>query len=465
MQEQIRQKSSGSLPADTGRSLSGSGLEEQLLDPRVAVAMKRAEELKSMISRFEQQVVDQEHPTLIAYRQELEQMQIIARTGPVETPAADGTTPTRLNVLEKQEQLLRDELDKYSQMVENLGTRSFELELIKNEIEKKASVSDRVGSEMEALRIELMSPTRVTLLQEADHPRTRDIGKKQKMTAAAGIGSLGMIWMLVAVVEFHTRRITDPRDLSQTMGLDLLGTLPSMPGRLSGLGRQSAAARVGMWNNALIESVDSVRSMITHGGDAGAPKVLMVASAGPGEGKTTFACQLAGSLARSGRRAVLIDFDIRRPRMHELMEVRLEPGICEYLSDDLLLDTVIHTTTDKNLDVLPAGRLNDAALQRLARDGACDLFKRLRQDYDFVIVDSSPILYVADCAAVGRHVDGAIVVARSHLSRMPSVAVACDRLEKLEIPLLGSVLIGVRSGFGGEGYSYDYHYNNAEVTA
>ena len=87
---------------------------------------------------------------------------------------------------------------------------------------------------------------------------------------------------------------------------------------------QPKASRMGLWNNALIESVDSIRSVLLHVEEGQKKQVVLVASANSGEGKTTFACQLAGSLARAGRKTILVDFDLRRPRVHQLMQTPLE---------------------------------------------------------------------------------------------------------------------------------------------
>ena len=476
MQEQIHQQNVAEIresrqdtesELDGGRdSLSANAaqavLPTQSNDPRVALAISRAAQLKDLIARYEEQVVDANHPALVKYREELAEMQRIA-AGLDATPV--GEPVTRLEMLEKQERALREELDKYSELVNNIGSSSFELELMKTEIDQIAKVSDRVGGEMEALRIELKSPTRVTLLQEAEVPKTRDQSKKKKLTGAAGVGSLGMVFLIVAVLEFRTRRITDPKDVAQTLGLELLGALPAMPRPLLQFWKTPKNARVGLWNNALVESVDTVRSILLHAPDAEQKKVLMVVSAAPGEGKTTFACQLAGSLARAGRKTVLVDFDLRKPRAHSLLNVPLELGVSELLSEKLDLANVIHNSSQEGLDVIPAGRVNEAALAALSRDGATGLFKELRKEYDFVIVDSSPVLYVADGGSVGANVDGAILAVRSHLSRLPAVAVACERVERFGIDLIGAVMVGVRSNLCGYGYSYDYHYGTAEPTA
>lgn len=475
--ELMRAQVNGTVSAELGTFAAGKsgksgGSEDSLLpetedvDPRVAAAQRRIAQLKLLIARYEQQVVDKNHPSLLAYRDELVSLQQALQGKPTdEKEGADGDNiaMSRVEILRKQEQLLREELEKYSQTVKDIGTSSYELEMMKDEVEQVAKISEKVGAEMEALRIELQSPTRVTLLQEAEVPQLRDMGRKKSLAGVAGIGGFGLVLLAMAVIEFHTRRITDPQDISQTLALDLLGTLPAMPKSGWKFWQRPTAGRLAIWNNALIESVDSVRSILLHGEDGIRRQVLLVASANSGEGKTTFACQLAGSLARAGRKTVLVDFDLRRPRVHELMQTPLELGLSELLSDQLQVDTVVHRTSEPKLDVIPAGRVTDEALHAIARNGADTLFRQLRQDYEFVIVDSSPILYVADGGAIGRNVDGAILAIRSHVSRMPVVAVACERLEMLGINLVGAVMVGVRADVsGGYGYSYDYQYGKTE---
>ena len=460
MRVQINEQSVGVSGVGAGSPViygtsSVAGGAESTADPNAVLTANRITQLHSLISRYETQVVDRNHPTLQKYRQELKQLQ--ASAVGVDSDAA-ATSGSRLDILKRQEKLLAEELEKYSDLVKHIGSSSFELELMKSEIDQISRVSDQVGSEMEAHRIELKSPARITLMQEAEIPQVLDLGKKQKLTGTAGVGAIGFVFLAISLIEFHSRRITDPQDISQTLGLDLLGSLPAMPKPLIKFWKQPKESRMALWNNALYEAVDSTRSILLHDPNVQQRRVLMVASAAAQEGKTTFACQLAGSLARAGRKTVLVDFDIRRPSAHELLNVPLELGLSELLSEKIDVQTVVHSTAAPSLSVIPAGRVNDVALQSIARDGADWLFEELKKDFEFVIVDSAPILYVADGASIGRNVDGAIMVVRSHTSRLPAVAVACERIDMLGIDLVGGVMVGVQSNLSGYGYSYDYHY-------
>src|SRR5262249_52675958 len=152
------------------------------------------------------------------------------------------------------------------------------------------------------------------------------------------------------------------------------------------------------------------------------------------EGKTTLASNLALSLARAGRRTVLVDCDLRRPAAHQLFEQTLQPGFSEILLNEVeLCEAVRPTTTDECLWLLPAGQWDREVIQELARDGLADIFDRLREEFDFVIVDSHPVLPATDALLIGQHVDAVLVSLLRDVSQSPRVYAACQRLATLSI--------------------------------
>ncbi len=438
---------------------------------RADIISRRAVQLRQLIKRYEQQVVDKNHPALQEYRQELARLEAsamelggtsVADTTTLTVGGSPSTRAKQIELLRRQEATLREEVDKYSKLVKNIGESSFELELMQNEIEQIAKVSQKVGDEMEALRIELKSPSRVTLVQKSVPPRTLDVTRKHRLMGAAGAGAFGFVLLAIALNEFRVRRIGAPSDLTDVLNLDVLGTLPALPRKIPGLTKKNPHEQMALWNNALIESIDGIRSVLLHGTMSSDTKTIMVCSAASGEGKTTFACQLAGSLARSGKKTVLVDCDLRRPTSHTLLHTPLEPGLSEFLDGDLHIENIVHQTQEANLWSVPAGQLDQAALTVLARDGAKAIFDVLRANFDYIIVDSAPVLYVADTASIARNIDGVVVAARHNVSRLPLTATACERLALLGVPILGSVLIGVQAT--NHGYSYDYNFRKQSIT-
>jgi capsular exopolysaccharide synthesis family protein len=190
--------------------------------------------------------------------------------------------------------------------------------------------------------------------------------------------------------------------------------------------------------------VDAARAFLLHAARQQETRVVMVTSAVGGEGKTSLATQLAASLARAGRKTLLVDFDLRNPAAHRLFDLPRGPGVAELLRGEASLEAVVHPTANGSLALLPAGQCDEPAVQALAREDLARLFARLKEQFDFVIVDSAPVLPVADTLLVAQHVDGVIFSILHEVSRLPRVYAAYQRLGMLGIRLLGAAVSGTR---------------------
>jgi polysaccharide biosynthesis transport protein len=171
--------------------------------------------------------------------------------------------------------------------------------------------------------------------------------------------------------------------------------------------------------------------------------VVMVTSAVGGEGKTTLASHLAGSLARAGRRTLLIDCDLRRPAAHQLFELPLQPGLSEALLGEVHVAEATLATAVDGLWLMPAGQWDREVIQSLAREGLRQIFDKLRHDYDFIVIDSHPVLPATDSLLIGQHVDAVLLSVMREVSQAPKVYAACQRLNALGIRVLGAVVSGV----------------------
>jgi capsular exopolysaccharide synthesis family protein len=168
----------------------------------------------------------------------------------------------------------------------------------------------------------------------------------------------------------------------------------------------------------------------------------MVTSAAEGEGKTTLASHLAGSLARAGRKTLLIDADLRQPAVHQLFETPLQPGFSEVLLGEVEVADSIQATTIDGLSIIAAGQWDREVIQSLARGGMEGVFDKLREEFDFIIVDSHPVLAATDALLIGQHVDAVLLSVLKQVSQMPRVYTACHRLTALNIRVLGAVVNG-----------------------
>jgi capsular exopolysaccharide synthesis family protein len=181
-------------------------------------------------------------------------------------------------------------------------------------------------------------------------------------------------------------------------------------------------------------------------------RVVMVTSAGAGEGKTSLASHLAVSLARAGQQTLLVDADMRKPTLHKLFGLPLTPGLAELLKAECGMPEAVRAVGATGLRVCPAGAVDGQALAALAKRGAGEILQAARKEFDFVIVDSCPILPVADSLLVGQHVDGVVFSVLRDVSRIPKVLAASQRLTMLGIPVVGAVVSGTTEDV----YAYDY---------
>ena len=169
----------------------------------------------------------------------------------------------------------------------------------------------------------------------------------------------------------------------------------------------------------------------------------MITSAVGQEGKSTVASQLAVSLARSGLRTVLVDGDVRKPSQHAVFGLPPDRGLCDVLRNQAELQSVVQATPAENLWILPAGRCDQVAFQALAGPALAGLMQQLKDQFDFVVVDSGPVLTGPESMIFGQHVDGAVISTRRDISQLPKVEDAYSRLRSVGIPVIGTVVNGI----------------------
>ena len=178
---------------------------------------------------------------------------------------------------------------------------------------------------------------------------------------------------------------------------------------------------------------------------------MLVTSAVVGEGKTSLATQTAISLANRGRRTVLVDCSLRRPAVAGVFGLADAPGVSEYLRGEGELAELVRATQTGDLSVLPAGRWDRRAVTALAGEAAAGLFAELREEYDFVIIDSGPVLTLADTRFISQHADVALLCVMRDVSQVPKVAQTAEILQDFGIDEVEAVVIdAVESGSAAE---------------
>lgn len=351
---------------------------------------------------------------------------------------------TEKSVLEKELESAQEAFKANAAESEKLNSNSVELEMRKTELERLKKMTERMGQELDQWEVELAAQSRVTLLEPASVPKSSDIKKKQRMIGFIAAAAFGLAVLGVAGMDFMSRRVNSPAEVAYGLGVRVVGDVPAISGRhRHRLGLNGTSSPL---QGILAESIDNIRTALLYRANIDGVRVALVTSSLEKEGKTTVASQLAASLARSGRRTLLIDGDLRRPSAHRLFELPVGPGLSEVLRGEAELDDVIRPTRVAGLWMLPAGRCDQDAIQSLASDGLRDSFNRLREEFDFIMIDSGPVLTDSDALLFGRYADGVLLSVLRDVSRVPQVFEACERIRAVNIPLLGAVVNGVSVG-------------------
>ena len=294
--------------------------------------------------------------------------------------------------------------------------------------------------------------SKVRIVTPASPPMARDTRTQARLAGAGGLGLFIMTLFGVAFFEFRARKINLTDDVSHGLGLRVVGTLPAMV--RSGKGTTPDDPAEQQWVRQLQESVDAIRTVILHQARAKSLHVIMVTSANSGEGKTTVTTQLAASLARGWKRTLVIDGDLRHPAAHKLFDAPSEPGLAEVLRGEVEPADAIRATPFSRLWVLPAGNGDAHAIQALAQENVGSLFEQLKQQYDFILIDSPPVLPVTDTLLLGQHVDGVVLSVLRDVSRAPALYAAQQKLAPLGVAMLGAVILGTEPEFGDPSYGF-----------
>jgi len=472
-----------SLGAEQARGKQAAALQipEELIeaqlraDPVLQKLADQMDRLAQYISQYERLAADPENnPNLRRYRSELENLQksledrkkeirpkiieVLKKSVQNQVEFNAKQIEEEIALMRQHEQLLRKEIQELAAEVDKVGARSVDLEFSRYDVEQLNKTIQKIAEAREALTVELNSPYRVRHLQSAEVPQVRDSDPKVKMATLAALAAFAFVTLLIGVVEYRIQRVDSADDIKKELGMTVVGALPAVAG--SARRRLFGGNGKAHWQHLLTESVDGIRTLLVRQAQVEPVRVITITSALGGEGKTTLASHLATSLARAGRRTLLIDGDLRRPALHQVFGIEQPaPGLSEYLRGEADLPTIVRQTRLPGLDLLCVGQADRIAIQELAKERLPALLQRLRNEYDFIVIDSAPVLPVADTLLISQYTDGVLFSLLNDVSQSRRVQAAKEKLHMLGIRVLGAVLCGA-NGKASDYYYYDYQYQS-----
>jgi polysaccharide biosynthesis transport protein len=396
------------------------------------ILKQQQEELKQLQRQFDERIDEVRAGVRTMKLQEIEKDQAKA--------AAEVASLTQ------QERDLAQEEDLKRIEAVKLSSSSVEMRMLQAKIDQLDDMLKKIGDERDKLRVEQRAESRVTLIRGASEPKTETgVALRFLSSALASLVAFCLPVGLIVVWDLRGRKVNSSKQVSRELGLPVMGSVPVIPARaVRRLSSQSAGSR--NWQLRLTESIDGIAARFHRRSALDGTRVILVTSASGGEGKTTIATQLALSFARNGRRTALVDFDLRRPALDAVFGLSEETGISDVLRGDEELAARIHPTATDNLSVVTAGKWDRQALASLANGGAGRIIEELRKQYDFVVIDSSPILPVADTRFVSQHVDAVVLSVFRDVSQAPKVQAAGEILEAFGVQTIEVVITGSSDG-------------------
>lgn len=447
--QRYRKSPGGAAQAEPDPSIAVSDADLEsaaAMDPVIGAGKARLERLHNRIDQTRKLLYGAEETKTIADTQEqIERAQKRIEDRKVELrklmafnkQRALLATDQTVESLEAQQKELRTKVDALRKEADSFGQSSVEVELRRAEIKSLDELHGRIQRELYEANIEMDSlNSRVVKLSDATTPHNDDRNRRISISASSGGAGFLAGCALVVLWDLRRRRLNTTQDIAEAIRLPLLGTVPHVR-RLLQVSDGSSSS--------LAEAIDGIVARLLFSPSDDQHQVVLVTSASAGEGKTTVAVNLATSFAGMGHRTVLVDFDLRRPALHNMFDVDLDPGVGGVLAGHAEpLDAVLSTPIE-NLFLLPAGAWghrglsgrNDALVKRIIDE--------LRESFVHVVIDAGPVLPIVDTRVIARHADGVVVSLLRDVSEIPKVNSACELLRSFDVRILGAVMIGAPS--------------------
>lgn len=406
-------------------------------DPTIVASKQRLAQLKDEYTSLAQ-TYGQAYPRVKAIKAQINQLQDYLER---EERAQIARAQKELEAARNNEEKLLSALNKQEQDAYGKGEKAMQYELARRDYETNRLLYDGLQQRLEEASIMSgLHSTAIHPLDSADvptgpsHPRTRF-----NMAAGAGVGFLIglMIAVLLEVMDINLKTMAE---IEQGLQLPLLAAIPNVDSEhlLPAGFKEHAISRGSSSWSKIAEALRGMRTSILLSSPGNPPKLIMFASTRPAEGKTSIATLAAITFGLNGSKVLLVDGDLRRPAIHLRFKMGKGPGLSSVLSGKALFSEAVVKWPDlPNVHILPSGPLPPLPSELLSSPQMEDLLAAARAEYDFVILDSPPVLAVTDAAILGRLADATVLIVRYGSSQRDVVRRCIDVLERSGARLLG----------------------------
>ena len=387
-----------------------------------------------LLARFAREIkrsssTESEKPFWLEYRDELESLQqTVKQGGEAAITASDEWLALSQNILSSRANLLNAAIEHEKGNYATVSKRLTEVDVSNDSALNKFDVVEPafIGVTKESVRLIYLAAGSI-------------LGVFAGFAVAYGLG----------VIDY---KIYDVRSAEEATGLNCMAAIPA----------SSKFNQNGAWesiltvdpNSANSEAIRNLRASMILLGKKERNKLILVTSSIPGEGKTTISAEMAAAFAMNKERTLLIDMDLRRPKLTETFsQLKGELGIVDVLAGQTEIEKVFHETNVPMLTVVGSGSKCPNPSELLHEGDFIELLERLRPQFDRIILDSAPVLPVSDSRLLAKHVQTVVLVVRSRKTPIGAMVRARALLDKAGAKLAGVVVNGMKRSGGGGGYN------------
>lgn len=351
----------------------------------------------------------------------------------------------------QREQILASRVNQLKGDYLDLRRRSIQYNIYQQEVDTTRALYDGLLQRFKEIGVAGgIGVNNVSIIDPADVPEDPSSPSLVINILASLLAGLVLGVALALLLEQLSEEITDPAELQRRLGLPLLGVVPKTGETL----KEALLDR----KSEVVEGYMAVQTNLSFATEHGLPRSISVTSTRSAEGKSTTALALATTLTRVNRKVILVDGDMRSPSVHQLGNVGHERGLSNFLAGQDDIETMTFEMHDLGFTAMSAGPIPPNAAELLTGNRLSLLIERLLQSYDHVIVDSPPVLGLADAPLIASRVEGVVYAVESHRMRITPVKTSINRLLSANAHLLGVVLTMFESHKSNYGYDYAYSY-------
>jgi polysaccharide biosynthesis transport protein len=327
-------------------------------------------------------------------------------------------------------------------------------------------------------RLEGLQTSNIKIVDLAEIPgRPFSPNKERTLLLALMLGIGGGIFLIFAL-NYLDNTVKSPEEVEKLLRLPALGFIPAVgakPGHsyyqnyYSDRKKQQAEDKIKTVElvnlkdpeSTFAEHYRNIRTSLLLSAPDQPPKIMVITSALPQEGKTVTIVNLAVAFTQLGKKVLIIDCDLRRPRVHKIFSIKNLAGISSFLVGRSRIEDVIYRyPNEPNLHVIPSGPIPPNPVELIISKGMGELMAKLRQHYDFIFIDSPPLMGISDAILLGEYADGLLLVAWGGKTPRKVIEKAKTEIEKYNVKLFGLILNNVNLRRFSYAYA-PYHYKYA----